>query len=61
MRCGEVAANAACKPLTDADKASAIKEARDAVGYATAAVHDAENSFAANETDPAIQDAAYTP
>lgn len=59
MRCGEVEANSACKPLNAADKASAIAEAREAVGFATAAVEDAETSFAANEADLAIRKAAY--
>lgn len=59
MRCGEVAANAACQPLTEADKASAIAEAREAVTAATAAVEDAETSFAANETRPGVEKAAY--
>lgn len=58
MRCGEVEANAACKPLTEADKAGAIAEAKEAVGFAVAAVEDAERSFA---DAGGIQNAAYTP
>lgn len=55
MRCGEVKANSACKPLTEADKAGAIAEAREAVEFATAAVEDAEKSFAANGAGDGIQ------
>jgi uncharacterized protein (DUF39 family) len=58
MRCGEVAANAACKPLTDADKASAIAEAREAVGLALAAIEASERSFAATE-DARVEEAAF--
>lgn len=58
MRCGEVEANAACTPLTDADKASAIAEAREAVGFATGAIEDSELSFAENG-EPELQNAAY--
>ncbi len=58
MRCGEVAANSACKPLTDADKASAIAEAREAVGLAMAAAEDSERSFAATE-DATVEEAAF--
>lgn len=61
MRCGEVAANSACKPLTDADKAGAIAEARDAVEFATAAVQDAEKSFAADHPDTQIENVSYAP
>ena len=58
MRCGEVQANAACKPLTEADRAGAIAEAREAVGFAMAAVEDAEQSFAA---EGGVQNASYAP
>ncbi|MFT3810249.1 MAG: hypothetical protein QM698_10055 [Micropepsaceae bacterium] len=58
MRCGEVEANSACKPLTDADKAGAIAEAREAVGFAMAAIEDAEESFAA---EGGVQNASYAP
>lgn len=58
MRCGEIAANSACKPLTAADKAGAIAEAREAVGFAMAAVEDAEKSFAEND---GVQNASFAP
>lgn len=58
MRCGEVAANPACAPLTDRDKAEAIAEARAAVGAALAAVEAAETDFAAGGN---IQNVSLTP
>ncbi len=58
MRCGEVEANPGCAPLTDADKAEAVAEARAAVGDALAAVEDAETDFAATSD---VQNAAYAP
>ena len=59
MRCGEPAANPACTPLTAADKASAIAEAREAVGLAMMAASDAEKSFADGETAPQAEKAAF--
>ncbi len=58
MRCGEIAANPGCQPLTLADRASAIAEAREAVGFALTAVEDAQKTFAAQED---VQNAAYAP
>ncbi len=58
MRCGEVEANASCKPLTEADKAGAIAEAKEAVGFAMAAVEDAEQNFAA---EGGVMNASYAP
>jgi len=61
MRCGEVKANSACKPLNEADKAGAIAEAREAVAFATAAVEDAEKSFAADHPDAGVETVGYAP
>lgn len=58
MRCGEVEANPSCKPLTEADKAGAIAEAKEAVGFAMAAVEDAEQNFAA---EGGVMNASYAP
>lgn len=60
MRCGEVEANPACKPLTEADRAAAIAEAREAVGYAEAALVDAERAFA-GKTDSGVTNASFEP
>lgn len=46
MRCGEVEANPACAPLTEADKAQAIAEAEDMVSSTTAELQDAEVQLA---------------
>ncbi len=61
MRCGEVAANSACKPLNAADKAAAIAEAREAVDIAVAAVEDAEKQFAADQPESGLENASFTP
>lgn len=59
MRCGEPSANPACTPLTAADRAGAIAEAREAVGFASAAAEAAEQSFAAGQTPLRAEKAAY--
>lgn len=46
MRCGEVASNAACKPLTAEDKAQALAEAEEMVTSATAQLQDADIQLA---------------
>lgn len=46
MRCGEVEANPACSPLTDADKAQAIAEAEEMVSAAMAQLEDADVQLA---------------
>lgn len=49
LRCGEEEANAACAPLTEADKASALAEARELVGNAEAELKDAQRQFAGDD------------
>ena len=46
LRCGEVASNPDCAPLTDADKQLAIAEAEEMVMNATAQFHEATSEVA---------------
>lgn len=57
MRCGELDANAACAPLTAADKAEAIAEARNMVASAVVELADAKSEVAGG----GIEAASYAP
>ena len=46
LRCGEVASNPDCAPLTDADKQQALAEAEEMVMNATAQLHEAKTTVA---------------
>ena len=60
LRCGEAEANPACAPLTEADKAQALAEARELIANAEGELKDAKNQFAGRTSDE-IQTASFTP
>lgn len=52
LRCGEVASNPDCAPLTDADKQQAVAEAEEMVMNATALLHQHDRGRAAGRQGP---------